>query len=183
MIDAGTAIADIAFLRPVPAMVAPYFDRPAAQATSLMLASIAYNSSVAERDALVRTIGALSSLADNWDGYGASRIDPRTARNAITAAEGLLNFAPAPDVVPNPNGTITFAWETGDGEAHLEIGATRFSFFLIPRAGAISRHDGDATQIDPGIGAFVAEFLYPRRDSGKTITRIEYAVAHGRPFR
>jgi hypothetical protein len=80
---------------------------------------------------LERQIDEFESLLGNWDGYDALPINQNTAFNARSALPGLLAAAPVPDITPNPNGTLSFEWEIPTGSAHLEIGQSRISFYLI----------------------------------------------------
>jgi hypothetical protein len=74
-----------------------------------------------------------ATLADNWDGYGASPISKRIRDNAlrfVDVIEGAPFSIPRPGISPKPTGTISFEWETPRVEAYLEIGNTRYSGFL-----------------------------------------------------
>ncbi|MGQ3824242.1 hypothetical protein [Pseudomonas alliivorans] len=86
-------------------------------------------------------------LADDWDGYGAVAIDPVTLQNAMAAAARLIGRAPAPDFTPNSNGTISFEWESPSGLAHLEIGKSRYAFFIRLENGRKYIHDGAADDV------------------------------------
>jgi len=81
----------------------------------------------------------ISQLEDNWDGEGAIEIAPL----ALAMAFSLLSFIPdsitAPDVSPNPNGTLSMYWTLPHGSAELEIGKTRHSWVLLNREGRASQ--------------------------------------------
>src|SRR5262245_17389350 len=88
-----------------------------------------------EHEQAVATLMEFQDLAPNWDGYGALPVGRETISNGREALSLLLRHISLPDVTPNPNGTIGFEWFSSHGEAHLEIGKTRFSFFAKPREG------------------------------------------------
>lgn len=48
--------------------------------------------------------------SDNWDGYGACRVDPRTLDNAKGFMGDLDTFLPAPDICPEPDGEVALEW-------------------------------------------------------------------------
>jgi hypothetical protein len=79
------------------------------------------------------TINELSTLEDNWDGYGASRISGQACQHALHFVD-IIEAAPAgvplPDVSPTSSGTIAFDWEMQNSQAYLEIGNTRYSGYL-----------------------------------------------------
>lgn len=109
-----------------------------------------------------RDITELGALCKNWDGYGAIPIPDRTRRNAIAAADQILQWAPSPaDIAPNPNGTISLEWETEFGTAQLEIGLTRCSFYMDHRGGASFFWDGSTDQIAPQLGIMISSTLFP----------------------
>ena len=109
-----------------------------------------------------RILTEIGSLPPDWDGYGALPMVASTVDNARGALFSLLLMVPLPDITPNPNGTISFEWETNRIIAALEIGATRFSFFLRPRAGRPAYAAGDAALISQhGIGQMIATYLFP----------------------
>jgi len=82
-----------------------------------------------------RYIAELGQLGDDWDGYGASAIESQIATQARETFSALVRRLPAPDISPNPNGTISLEWSTQLGTAHLEIGKSDGSFYLKPNTG------------------------------------------------
>lgn len=109
-----------------------------------------------------RNITELGTLCKNWDGYGALPIHEQTRRNAIAAADQILQWAPSPaDVAPNSNGTISLEWATDFGTAQLEIGLTRCSFYIDRRGNASFFWDGSADQIAPQLGLMISSTLFP----------------------
>ena len=119
-----------------------------------------------------RKISELASMDENWDGYGALRISPETTSNTLSCLDNLLRVAPVPDITPNPNGTISLEWETERGVAHLEIGKTRFSFYLKLRSGKPILADGLAKHIPEYVGGIVSSFLFPVQNAAGTMTKI-----------
>lgn len=94
-------------------------------------------------------IREISDLGDNWDGYGASSVSAEAVDAALKFAEIAFPSASLPEIFANPNGTITFEWESGLGLANLEIGKTRYSFYVdkkglfIPASGPIKHIPSD----------------------------------------
>jgi hypothetical protein len=120
-------------------------------------------------------IRELTSMPENWDGYGATRISSETQQNALSALDVLLRSAPVPDIVPNANGTIAFEWESSQGIGHFEIGKTKFSFYVKTRSGSPALADGLADQIGDDIGPLVASLLFPVQHLANTMTKISIA--------
>jgi hypothetical protein len=90
---------------------------------------------------------ALAALPENWDGYGALHISAETIHNARRALN-VLAHAPLPEITPNPNGTISFEWETESSEAHLEIGKTRYSFYAKTMDHGVWLQNGNIGALD-----------------------------------
>lgn len=114
------------------------------------------------RRAAQEQIEEFAMMPENWDGYGALRIRAETAQNALDALEVLPREVPTPDVTPNSNGTLSFEWETSLGIGYLEIGRTRFSFYIQTRhlAHAVLR-DWQIGERAPNIGPLLISRLYP----------------------
>ncbi len=76
----------------------------------------------------------LSKLDDNWDGYGAAKIEAR----AVAHAQFVLpSLDISPDhLLPSVAGTILIEWENMLGRASLELGIETFSFYTSPAVGA-----------------------------------------------
>lgn len=119
-------------------------------------------------------VNALGEMEEDWDGYGALSIDPRTVKNASTALDRLLEYLPAPDITPNSNGTISFEWESSDGVAYLEIGMTRFSMYIRRNSGGVIPIDGAAENMNAAIGVSISMALFPPRQGSSTITKLEF---------
>lgn len=129
-------------------------------------------------------IRAIGELPANWDGYGALPIAEETKHNAETALSRIAGFTPTPEIAPNPNGTISFEWESEFGTAHLEIGRTLFSFFISPTASDPILADGDVAKIGYEIAAWTSAMLFPQlRGASASMTQIVYLFPprHVRP--
>ena len=90
-----------------------------------------------------KIIREISLLNDDWDGYGASSVGSEAVDTALNFSEISFPTTSLPEIFANPNGTITFEWESSLGLANLEIGKTRYSFYIdkkglfIPASGPI----------------------------------------------
>jgi hypothetical protein len=123
-------------------------------------------------------IEKLASMPADWDGYGALPISGPTKDNAKRAIALFSMLAPFPDIVPNSNGTLSFEWETQTGFAHLEIGQTKFSFYLKPVLGPSALLDGKANDIPADIGRYVAAMLYSDKRTAQTISAVSFTARH-----
>lgn len=125
-------------------------------------------------------IERLALMPADWDGYDALPISRETKRNALRALEVLARNAPIPEIVPNSNGTLSFEWETAAGGGHLEIGQTRFSFYLKPNAVGPKPilMDGKADDIPVQIGAYVSAVLFPERLMANAVNNIVFNGRH-----
>lgn len=75
------------------------------------------------------TLQEISLLDDDWDGFGALPVNPRT----ITFAEHLIKEVIQEkdfDLSPSNNGTLSFEWENSRLEAHLSLGSTQYSMYI-----------------------------------------------------
>jgi len=127
---------------------------------------------VFELEAAKANIKEISQLPENWDGYGALPIQEKTMRNALSAADQLLTWAPIPDIAPNPNGTISMEWESETGIAFFEVGQTKYSFFIDPKDGSPIFADGSADEVLPYIGLLIQQTLFamlPRVAASTTV--------------
>ena len=165
---------DIQFFNARPAVVAQYQQRPP-EFQSVVATVFPHGAMWSEVSIAKAKIHELGSMPENWDGYGATRISRETQQNALSAIDVLLRSAPVPDIVPNPNGTISFEWESSQGIGHLEIGKTKFSFYVKTRSGSPVLADGLADQIGNDIGPLVASLLFPVQHVANTMTKISIA--------
>lgn len=124
--------------------------------------TIARLQTFAEAESARKSVDQPAYSEPNWDGYGALPISGEAKRNAIAALQLFANTTPSPTVIPNPNGTWSFEWETDQGIGHLEIGKTRYSFYVRPNTGRAILSDGDADKVMPFLGAVVQGILFPK---------------------
>jgi hypothetical protein len=133
--------------------------------------------SFAEAESVRQSVDELAYTEPNWDGYGALPISGEAKRNAITALNAFVSSTPPPTVVPNPNGTLSFEWESEHGIGHLEIGKNRYSFYVKPNSGRAILSDGDADKIGSFLGSFVEGVLYPK-PSEPAFLNLEFLAAN-----
>jgi hypothetical protein len=76
-------------------------------------------------------LDALSSLAPNWDGYGAPVIDPKIIQAAKQFIATLPdNLAFRPRIVPTSNGSLQMEWHEGPKTLELEFESPRSIRYL-----------------------------------------------------
>jgi hypothetical protein len=64
----------------------------------------------------------LSLLRENWDTYGAPRIDPAMINAALTLLQQVMRSdTPAPSVVPTSRGGVQLEWHTKGIDMELEF--------------------------------------------------------------
>ncbi|MBU9520265.1 hypothetical protein QZM19_14705 [Burkholderia multivorans] len=111
------------------------------------------------------------TLQANWDGYDADPI----SEDACNAAKSFLVSLPSsfesPDLCPNPSGTISMEWESPNGQAQLELGRSKFSFYLRQKGAPTVYQRGDAKLASSVYGLLAMLYANPRP---KSITNIEY---------
>jgi len=156
-----------------PALIAPYYVQEPFY-PNIVLSK--HNRVLRGEAVLAETkINKIELLEENWDGYGAIRISSETAKNTKNAINKLSNFAAIPDITPNSNGTISLEWETPEGYAHLEVGRTKYSFYIKPRSGNPILADGAAETVGEEIGKSIAEVLFPPDHNTTAITKISFS--------
>ncbi|HTS13198.1 MAG TPA: hypothetical protein VMH00_13865 [Candidatus Limnocylindrales bacterium] len=112
--------------------------------------------------------------APNWDGYGALPISAETSRNALSMLTVLEAVVAAPEVTPNPNGTVSFEWETEAGVGYLEIGRTKYSFYVKPIVGSAILYDGSTEALSSTLGMLVDDLLYEKPPIAQLVTDLTY---------
>lgn len=125
----------------------------------------------------LNNISDLAALPEDWDGDGALALHPSTISNAKNAVYGLAGLVGSADCYPNPNGTVSMQWETSLGRAHLEIGSTRYSFYIKPQRGEPIYAQGlisGFNQIFEQLGSAIFANLYPQ--AAESVTSIRYAA-------
>jgi hypothetical protein len=124
----------------------------------------------------LEAIEQASFAEPNWDGFGALPISGETKQNAKGAIERIISVAPTPEINPNPNGTLSFQWGSNEGTAHMEIGRTRYSFYVSPRVGQPILFEGEVSSIQRLHGGLVASVLFPPTTAAGTMTPVRYGV-------
>lgn len=67
---------------------------------------------------------ALAALSDNWDGYGAKPVDPRTLRNVRMLLSSLT-------VVPRADGTLQIEMHAAGADVEIYVGASGVTGILV----------------------------------------------------
>jgi len=134
---------------------------------------------VTAKSKTIEMIEELENLSANWDGYQALPIHP----DAIRAAKGLVDSLPThfvtADVCPNPNGTVSLEWQNDKGRAHLEIGKTRYSFYIKPVFGNAIPICEENQYLPIQIPQILDSMLSPRMLPVDTINQIHYSFNYG----
>ena len=167
------------FLRPIPPLYSAYQQQADLSSGWIKIKTFHQQPLNAEAAIGEQMLEEMARLPDNWDGYGGLPISKGAVANARAALSSLLAAVPLPDITPNPNGTISMEWETERGVAHLEVGATRFSFFLQPRVGGSTYAAGLASSIPvQSLGALIASALFSIEASQLAVTSYRFAIGH-----
>jgi hypothetical protein len=78
-------------------------------------------------------ITAISSLTDNWDGYGAIRPNSETIHQANVFLSQLnlttLQYLNSDDISPTPYGTIVMDFYRSSNRLSVEVGESKIGFF------------------------------------------------------
>lgn len=108
----------------------------------------------------------IGKLKDGWDGYGGLAVTKESrahVRKMIAIAPHGLR---GPDITPTSNGTIAVEWQSGQGEAFLEVGCTRYSGHIQPKDGTTIYLQGQlSTQAEETVAtkqvlAVIKQLLY-----------------------
>jgi len=113
------------------------------------------------RNESLKRIEGFQSLRDNWDGYGAYAPSGAVCNHATLLINQLaLDFpdVPSPDISPSSNGTVIFSWETGLGEAVLEIGEANFGGY-IGKPGSFAPLSGNVNSLSKQELSVIAGYL------------------------
>jgi hypothetical protein len=110
----------------------------------------------------------------NWDGHNAVSISPGTLLNAERYVAQLNKQTSVPEVVPNPNGTISFQWDDGDKSAELEIGKTRYSFFARDVHAKVYLADGEVTSLGNEIEGTVQALFDMDKTPSNQVSELTY---------
>lgn len=129
------------------------------------------------RNEALTTLDNIGSLDEDWDGYGALRI----FKECINNTKGFLYSLPlkygAPEIVPNPNGTLSLEWENSNGQAHLEIGITQYSFYMKLTSGEVLLDKGMVSDLPFKVMNLLGYMLASFRPQALTIADIHYPEA------
>lgn len=81
----------------------------------------------------IQQLSQLEALPHGWDGDDAEQI----AEGAVRGGKSFVMAftGPASAIIPSASGTVVLEWDSPLGEAVLEIGQTRFSFYISPNHG------------------------------------------------
>lgn len=72
--------------------------------------------------AAMATLNKIIALPNNWDSYGAGRIQEQAAFYSLQVLAGLANeVTPVPSLVPSPGGAIQIEWHTMDIDLEIEV--------------------------------------------------------------
>jgi hypothetical protein len=129
---------------------------------------------LAEYSTAFDAIENVAFAAENWDGEGALPVSYVTKQNAKVVLRDILPVVAVPEINPNSNGTLSFEWETNAGKAHLEIGNTKYSFYVSPKAGKTILYEGGVEDTLRFQGSLVASLLFPKTNATDTLTSIRY---------
>jgi hypothetical protein len=109
----------------------------------------------------LESMDQLAMLPEDWDGHGGAAIAPRIIERAKVLIRVISTLAPMPELVPNPNGTISMEWSNDKGRAHLEIGEEQFSFSLKGTGRTTVYHMGALDHLDlAALCASIAGAIY-----------------------
>ena len=121
-----------------------------------------------------------STLDNNWDGYGGSRISEQAIRHArallYTQLYSHAQLA-LPEITPTPNGTLVIEWQGQQGEAAVEIGNTRVSGVIKGENSPMICIAGESATLSNHLPTFIAPFLNPVSAKASAITPVEYDSA------
>ncbi|MFT8233505.1 hypothetical protein ACLNBI_18375 [Pseudomonas guariconensis] len=121
-----------------------------------------------------KCIDDLAALPNNWDGYGAIPVNQAAIDNARSAVGMMFANLPEADIFANPNGTITFEWENEKGTANLEIGDTRFAFYIEGPTETPYTLAGKAENISWLLSHNIFSALYAEQAKTQSITAIRF---------
>ena len=84
------------------------------------------------REEMLSEIRNLGNLPNNWDGYGAIRVRPKSLANAIDVISAKeIDSTMIDEVFAQPNGTVYIRWENDEKrKLGLEIGENMMSYYV-----------------------------------------------------
>ncbi len=70
----------------------------------------------------VKRLNELLALPENWDSYGAARVDPRAIDHALRLLGITMHpETPPPAVVPTPHGGVQLEWHQKTVDLEIEV--------------------------------------------------------------
>jgi hypothetical protein len=85
-----------------------------------------------EKSSICDQIMELTTLEENWDGYGALKVFEGCIQNALCAIQtDGLSCKYVTGVYPSPNGTVSIDWDHGDNRISAEFGLNSFTYYVI----------------------------------------------------
>lgn len=94
-------------------------------------------------------ISSFLMFKDNWDGYGASRLDEHVAKNAFKFIDAAHTCGYCPstddDVTLTPYGSIVIDYTSGAGLVSVEIGLKKIGYFTDFESGNNHHSKGMST--------------------------------------
>ncbi|HSD17483.1 MAG TPA: hypothetical protein VLC71_09550 [Thermomonas sp.] len=115
-------------------------------------------------------IKRLTNLPAGWDGEGGSEIAVEAISTATALLTNMPDNIPAPDISPNPNGTVSLIWSLPHGVAEMEIGRTRHSWVLLNREGKASHNCSGDNQVFFGHNQPMADLIRALLPHGQATT-------------
>lgn len=91
------------------------------------------------KEGILSEIRVLGNLPNDWDGYGAVRVRPRSLVNAMDIISSrLIDCELIDEVFAQPNGTVYIIWEGSDNrKLGLEIGEEKMSYYVDTEDGTL----------------------------------------------
>ncbi len=82
---------------------------------------------------VVHALGRLIELNDNWDTYGAKRVNLRSISYAaqIACLLARVDTISEPSVTATPEGDVAFVWDDGNTSLDLEVGPDGLMSFVF----------------------------------------------------
>jgi hypothetical protein len=116
---------------------------------------------LAERLQNEADLASIESLEENWDGEGALAVDRKVVTNArrVLSFFESKRFSPT-DVYASSNGTVVFEWVSGFSRANLEVGKTRYSYYLTTPGEATEYAIGDVAESFDKMASDVGRRIY-----------------------
>jgi len=135
-----------------------------------------FGSRLADFAAAREAIEQASINESNWDGDGALAISPEVKANALAVLQMIeMTAVPAPEITPNPNGTLSLEWETDAGAAQLEIGKSLFGFYARAQSAPAIICSGRTDHLNGLFGLLVNDLIYRKSNTEGVTTDLVYA--------